>query len=105
MYGSYTNNKYQNKKITVAGESFDSMKEYNRFCELRMMQRAGLITDLQRQVKFVLIRTQREPDTIGKRGGIKQGKLLEKECAYIADFVYKENGKLAIIANKVRLRC
>lgn len=93
MYGSYTSNKYQNKKITVAGETFDSMKEYNRFCELRMMQRAGIIADLQRQVKYILIPAQREPDTIGKRGGVKQGKLLEKECAYIADFVYKENGK------------
>ena len=96
MYGSYTSNKYQNKKITVAGETFDSMKEYNRFCELRMMQRAGLITDLQRQVKYILIPTQREPDTIGKRGGVKQGKLLEKECAYIADFVYKENGETVV---------
>ena len=72
------------------------MKEYNRFCELRMMQRAGLITDLQRQVKYILIPTQREPDTIGKRGGVKQGKLLEKECAYIADFVYKENGETVV---------
>lgn len=95
MYG-YTSNKYQNKKITVAGETFDSMKEYNRYCELRMMQRAGLITDLQRQVKYILIPTQREPDTIGKRGGVKKGKLLEKECAYIADFVYKENGETVV---------
>lgn len=96
MYGSYTSNKYQNIKITVAGETFDSMKEYNRFCELRMMQRAGIIADLQRQVKYILIPAQREPDTIGKRGGVKAGKLLEKECAYIADFVYTENGETVV---------
>jgi hypothetical protein len=96
VYGFYTSNKYQNRKITVDGLSFDSMKEYNRYCELKMLQRAGVITELQMQVKFVLIPAQREPDTIGKRGGVKQGKLIEQECAYIADFVYKENGETVV---------
>ncbi len=85
-------NKYQNKKITVAGEKFDSMKEYNRYCELKMLERSGIITDLKRQVKYILIPAQYEPDIIGARGGRKKGKLLERECAYLADFVYKENG-------------
>ena len=82
--------KYHSKKITVGGETFDSSKEYRRFCELKLLQRAGKITDLQRQVKFVLIPTQREPDEIGSRGGVKKGKVIEQECAYVADFVYKE---------------
>ena len=55
-----------------------------------MLETAGAISDLQRQVKYVLIPTQREPDTVGARGGIKKGKVIEKECAYIADFVYKD---------------
>ena len=80
--------KYKSKQITVDGETFDSLKEYERFCELRLLQRAGKITDLQRQVKYVLIPTQREPDTIGVRGGVKKGKVIEQECAYLADFVY-----------------
>ena len=86
---SYFNvNKYGNKKITVGDETFDSSKEYRRFCELKLLQRAGKIKDLQRQVKFVLIPTQREPDVIGPRGGVKEGKVIEQECAYLADFVY-----------------
>ena len=80
--------KYLSKKITVDGETFDSLKEYKRFCELRLLQRAGKITDLQRQVKFVLIPTQREPDKIGVRGGVKKGRVIEQECAYLADFTY-----------------
>ena len=67
---------------------FDSKKEAKRWAELQAMQFSGVITDLQRQVKFVLIPTQREPNTIGKRGGIHQGKTIEKECSYIADFCY-----------------
>lgn len=82
--------KYHSKKVTVGGETFDSSEEYRRFCELKLLQRAGKITDLQRQVKYVLIPTQREPDTIGKRGGVKQGKIIEKECSYVADFVYRD---------------
>lgn len=80
--------KYHSKEITIGGETFDSQKEYRRFCELRLLARAGKVKDLQRQVKFVLIPTQREPDTIGVRGGVKKGKVIEQECAYLADFVY-----------------
>ena len=84
--------KYRNKKITVNGITYDSRKECNRHIELLMLERAGRITDLQRQVKFVLIPAQREPGMVGKRGGVYPGKLIERECAYIADFVYYENG-------------
>lgn len=84
--------KYHNKKITVNGETFDSLKEYRRYCELCLLERAGEISELQRQVKYELIPVQREPDTVGVRGGVKQGKVIEKPCCYIADFVYMENG-------------
>lgn len=82
-------NKYRNKKVTRNGVTYDSRKEADRHVVLKMLERAGKITNLQRQVKFVLIPAQYEPDTIGKRGGVKRGKLIERECAYIADFVYK----------------
>ena len=82
-------NKYRSRKITRDGVTFDSIKEYRRFCELSLLEKAGKVTDLQRQVKYVLIPAQYEPDTVGKRGGKKRGKLIERECAYVADFVYK----------------
>lgn len=81
--------KYKNRKVNIDGDVFDSMKEYWRFAELKQMQAEGKIIDLQRQVKYILIPAQREPDTIGKRGGVKKGKLLEREVAYYADFVYR----------------
>jgi hypothetical protein len=89
-------NKYHSKKITVNGNTFDSQKEYRRFCELSLLLRAGAITELKRQVEFELIPTQREPDTVGVRGGIKPGKVIEHAVKYVADFVYKENGKLVV---------
>ena len=88
--------KYHSKKIIVDGETFDSKKEYRRYRELLLMEKAGLISDLQRQVKFLLIPTQYEHfKRYGKNGKeLTPGKrVVEKECAYYADFVYTENGK------------
>ena len=95
-------NKYKNRKITLSdGQVFDSHKEYVRYSTNERMQRAGIITDLKRQVKFVLIPAQYEETnevyTKGPRKGLpKQGKLLEKECSYYADFTYKKNGILVV---------
>ena len=52
-------NKYNNRKVKVGGEVFDSRKEYDRWRELCLLQKAGKITDLERQVKFELIPAQR----------------------------------------------
>lgn len=82
--------KYGNAKSEVNGEIFDSRKEARRYIELQWLLKAGTITELQRQVRFELIPAQREPDTIGPRGGRKPGKLIEKEVSYIADFVYTD---------------
>lgn len=82
--------KYHARKTTVDGETFDSIKEARRFAELKMLEKAGEISGLERQVKFVLIPAQREPDDVGPRGGVIRGKLLERECAYIADFTYRD---------------
>lgn len=91
-----SSNKYGSRKITRDGMTFDSVKEYRRFCDLSLLEKAGKISDLQRQVEFVLIPAQREPDTIGKRGGIKKGKTIELKCSYVADFVYKVNGETVV---------
>ena len=88
--------KYRNVKTTLDGISFDSRKEANRYAELRILEKAGLIQNLQMQVKYVLIPEQREPDTLGARGGVHKGRLIEKECAYIADFVYEEDGRTVV---------
>lgn len=86
-------NKYGNKKVVVNGIKFDSQKESRRYSYLMMLKNAGKITDLQLQKEYVLIPSQREPDTIGKRGGVHKGRVIERKCSYIADFSYKQDGK------------
>lgn len=82
--------KYHNKKITRDGETFDSVKEWGRWEELKLLERAGEITELRRQVKFKLIPTMREPVCeMSSQGVFKKGKVIEREVSYIADFVYK----------------
>lgn len=88
--------KYGNRKIERDGEVFDSHKEYKRYCELLLLQRAGAITELRRQVPFELIPAQRESPIVGKRGGIKPGKVIERAVVYVADFVYKQGGKTVV---------
>ena len=82
--------KYGNSKITIDGIRFDSKREAQRWQELRLMERAGRITDLRRQVKFVLIPSQRGED----------GKVIEKQVTYIADFVYLKDGKTVVEDSK-----
>ena len=88
MWNRYKSNKYGNRKIAFDGQTFDSKKEMRHYTELLLLEKAGKITDLQRQVKFQLIPAQREPDTIGPKGGVKPGKLIEREVSYVADFVF-----------------
>ena len=92
-------NKYQAIKTKVNGIEFDSRKEARRYQELLLLERAGVIHNLQMQVKYELIPAQYEVyERIGAKGQkLKDGKrLLEKECSYIADFVYEENGKKVV---------
>lgn len=83
-------NKYNAQKHEVDGIKFDSLKEAERYCELSILQKAGEISDLQTQVKYILIPAQREEGWIGSHGAEHKGKLIEREVAYYADFVYKD---------------
>ncbi len=89
--------KYGNSKIVHNGLTFDSVLEYNRYCDLKILEGRGKIKDLKRQVKFVLIPAQRKADEVGRRGGKKRGKIIERECSYYADFVYTDlDGKTVV---------
>ena len=77
--------KYRSKKTEVDGIIFDSKKEAKRYLELKALEDAGKIFCLQRQVKFELIPSQK-----------LDGKVVERACTYIADFMYQENGELIV---------
>lgn len=94
--GKKKSNKYHAKKCEYNGEIFDSVKERDTYIELRLLERAGKIKNLRRQVEYELIPAQREPDSIGKRGGVIQGKIIERELKYVADFTFEEDGKTVV---------
>lgn len=80
--------KYGNRRArALTGEVLDSRREARRYQELLILQRAGEITDLRRQVKFVLIPAQRGED----------GRVIERECSYYADFVYRDRDGAEIV--------
>ena len=84
--------KYYNIKTrALDGTVFDSHKEARRWDELLLLQRAGKITELRRQVEYELIPAQYETyERYGKSGQrLKDGvRLLERKVCYVADFVY-----------------
>ena len=80
--------KYHNRKV----KGFDSAKEWHRNQELETLQRAGEISELNRQVPFVLMPSYTIADET-----TKQGFRTVREIRYIADFTYRlKNGKRII---------
>ncbi len=75
-------NKYGAVQTIVDGIKFHSGKEANRYLELKLLQRAGEISDLRLQIPF-------EFEVNGM-----------KICKYIADFAYQEKGKRVIEDSK-----
>ncbi len=76
-------NKYRAER--VGGHA--SRKEHDRSNALRLKAKAGLILNLREQVRYILIPAQRDAD----------GNLIERQCAYVADFVYNlPDGSLVI---------
>jgi hypothetical protein len=85
--------KYGNKKVVAYGISFDSKREAKRYSELRLLERAGKIKNLELQKEFVLIPNQYDGVT---------GKLLERSCRYRADFCYYDCEKLTDVCEDTK---
>lgn len=78
--------KYGSRKVTKDGIVFDSVREYRRWQELKLLERAGQITGLQRQVKFQLIPSQKI-----------DGKVVERPVFYVADFQYTDHDGSVVV--------
>ena len=72
--------KYKAVRTVVDGITFASKKEAARYCELKLLQKSGLISDLRMQVPYEII------PKCGSNRAVK----------YIADFVYNENGDMVV---------
>lgn len=73
-------NKYNAKKVEINGVQFDSKKEATTYQKLEQMQRTGIISNLQRQVRFELIPKQKD----------------ERPVHYVADYVYEKDGETIV---------
>lgn len=56
-------NKYFNRKVTVDGIKFDSIKEANRYLDLKVLKKVGLIKEVELQKVFEL-----QPKYINNKG-------------------------------------
>lgn len=79
-------NKYRNQKCVYGDMTFDSKKERDRYIQLRVMENAGLIQNLRRQVKYEVI--PKQVDVMGH--------VIERATAYVADFVYEKDGETVV---------
>ena len=76
--------KYRNTKVETPDGKFDSKREYARWRELKLLEKAGAISCLQRQVTYELA-----PSVV------IQGRK-RPPIRYVADFLYVENGQTVI---------
>lgn len=89
--------KYHNHKVTFQGETFDSQAEMARYIFLQNRQKEGKIEGLRRQVEYLLIPNQYRPKIVQLKTKTKiVDKLIERECKYVADFVYMRNGRMVV---------
>ena len=81
--------KYHNKKVECDGIIFDSIKEKNYYCELKILKMAGKVKDLEMQVPFEL-----QPK-------FKHAGKTERAIKYIADFVvHYPDGLQVVVGTK-----
>ena len=76
--------KYYSVKTTIDGIPFDSKKEANRYCELKLLERAGEISGLELQPTFEL---QPKYKINGRN---------VRSLTYRADFAYLEKGQRVV---------
>ena len=79
-----TRHKYGAKKAVVDGISFASQKEAGRYMDLKLLQRAGVIKDLELQPRYDVV-------VAG-----------QKICYYLADFRYFDVEKGAQVVEDVK---
>lgn len=79
-------NKFGADKTTVDNIVFDSAAEAKRYCEVKLLLRAGEITDLELQPRFGL-EIDGDPIRMTSPSG-KGKKPSNRQLTYVADFRY-----------------
>lgn len=82
--------KYHSKKTVVDGIEFMSKKEAERYCELKLLEKAGKIKDLRLQYQFEL------------QPYFKKNGKTYRAITYIADFTYFDNKRMKNVVEDVK---
>ena len=77
--------KYSSAKTDVDGIRFDSKKEAEFYAELKLRERAGEISHLRLQPRYLL------------QEAFKHEGKQYREMEYVADFEYIENGETVVV--------
>lgn len=89
--------KYHNKRVEYQGKVFDSLKERRRYCELLLLQKQGIISDLRLQVPYELIPAIYEDVEKQLKTKVKIiSRCVQRAVTYVADFVYIQDGKTIV---------
>ena len=86
-FGEKNAGRIPHETIKFDGIEFDSLSEKDRYIELKVMQKAGIISDLKVHPRFEIIPRQTDPKT---------GKFLFHPTHYTADFQYVRDGRTII---------
>jgi len=81
--------KYRNKPVYLDGHRFDSEHERDIYAELKILERAGEISELKLQPAFELVPAVR-----------RDGKPIQRAITYKADFSYMQDGELKVLDAK-----
>lgn len=92
--GKKKKGKYKSQKTEIAGIVFDSKREAKRYAELRILEEAGEISDIKRQIRYELIPRQTDD----------AGRVIERACEYKADFVYKTKDGQTVVEDTKGIR-
>ena len=100
--------KYNNTKIRVDGRLFDSKAEAARWQELQLLERAGEITELERQVEYELIPKQKGERAVKYIADFRyidhEGKTVVEDTKGVKTPVYILKRKLMLRVHGIRIR-
>jgi hypothetical protein len=82
--------KYRAVPTVIDGIRFASKKEAARYCDLKLLEKAGEIRELELQPRFPLYVCKR------------QNGELHKVCDYVADFRYRQGPRGILVIEDVK---
>lgn len=89
--------KFGNEKVCFGNEEFDSRGEMRRYLVLLDAVRRGAITNLRRQVKYILVPQQFRTVEIQLKTKVRyEQRQAEPAVTYTADFVYEKDGRTVV---------